>query len=61
MRAILNHQGSLFAPAKADALAAELNADVEDDFRYDVIHCPNKTGLSFIKIFDEADEFVGKL
>jgi len=57
----LNHTGNLFAPAKAEALAADLNSDADDDFVYTVKHCPKGTGLSFITITDEDGNTVGKL
>jgi len=60
-KATLNHTGNLFAPAKADELAAELNSDVEDDFVYTVVHCPKGTGLSFVTITDEDGHNIGKL
>jgi hypothetical protein len=58
---VLDHQGNLFQPAKADELAAKMNADKDDDWTYEVVHCPKGTGLSFIKIFDEENEFIGKV
>ena len=60
-RAVLSHQGSLYSPEKADEIAASMNADKYDDWTYTVVHCPKGTGLSFINITDEENEFVGKL
>lgn len=61
-KTIINDAGNnLFAPAKADELAANLNADVEDGFVYTVVHCPKGTGFSFITITDEDGNVVGKL
>ena len=52
-----NHR--LFSPQKAMALAAEMNAT--DDWEYRVVHDPQGTGYSFIEIYDEFGEFVGNL
>lgn len=51
---------------KADALAAQLNAEAEatgDDWRYSVIPNPNPDGLktAIIAITDENGEFVAYL
>lgn len=58
---IIRHVESLFAPAKADALAAQLTADDDEGWTYRAAHDPQGTGLSFITIYDDAGEFVGKL
>jgi len=61
-KTIINNAGNnLFSPEKAEALAADLNADVEDGFVYTVTHCPKGTGFSFITITDEDGNIVGKL
>jgi hypothetical protein len=60
-KAILNHQGNLYQPEKAVEICATMNADSDDDWTYEAVHCPKGTGLSFIKITDENNEFVGKL
>ena len=51
---------TLFAPAKAIKVAAELAAG-DPDWTYTVVHCPRGTGYSFINIFDEDGEFVSKV
>lgn len=50
---------ALFAPAVAEAKAAELNAT--DDWDYRVVHAPEGKGYSFIEIYDEDGEFVARL
>jgi hypothetical protein len=60
MRKMLNEVETLMTPAKAEALAAELNAG-GDGWKYVVNHDPKGTGYSFISIFDEDNEFVGKV
>jgi len=57
---------TLFEPEKAEWLAAELNegdreADEEDAWAYVVKHDPAGQGYSFIEIYDEDGQFVGKL
>lgn len=59
MSAIINHTEKLFAPEVAERVAAEMNAD--DDWTYEAVHDPKGTGYSFIRIFDEDGEFVGKV
>ncbi len=49
----------LFAPARAETIAAELKAG-DPDWDYRVVHDPKGTGDSFIEIFDENDEFVSR-
>jgi hypothetical protein len=51
---------TLFTPSEADAFAAKLNAE-DDDFTYEVVHDPKKTGMSFIRVYDEDGELLGKL
>ena len=52
---------TMFAPAKADDVAAVMNANVDDDWNYVVVHDPKGTGRSFINVIDEDGEFVSKL
>ena len=54
---LLNLPHKLFTPERAEIVAKTLN-DSDDDWTYVVQHCPQGTGLSFIKIFDEDGEFV---
>lgn len=62
MMMMLNHVGSLYAPAKADELAATLNADeANEGWSYTAVHDPKGTGWSFIEIRDEEGIYVGKL
>ena len=50
----------LLAPAKAEVLAAKLQASDEDGWTYTAVHDPKGTGLSYIAIFDEDGVFVAK-
>ena len=50
----------LFAPAKAEEVAAAMQSG-DEDWTYVVNHDPKGTGYSFISIFDENKEFVGKV
>ena len=61
MGAIINIQESLFIPAKAVEVAAMMNADIDDDFSYVVVHDPKGTGRSFIKVIDEDGFYIGKV
>ena len=56
----LHHIGGLYAPAKAETLAAKLNAE-GDDWKYEVVHNPKGTGYSFIRIYDEDGIYIGNL
>ena len=58
---ILNQAYQLMTVDKANETAANLNADVDDDFSYVAVHCPNGTGWSFINIMDETGEFIGRI
>ena len=48
-------------PAKADAMAAEMNRVEDDGWSYKAEHDPKGTGSSFVKAFDEDGEFVHNL
>lgn len=48
-------------PAHAVAAAAKAEADDDCGWKYVAVHCPDGTGYSFIKIYDEDGEFVGKM
>jgi DUF438 domain-containing protein len=50
----------LYAPAKAEALAADLQAG-DADWTYTVVHDPKGVGYSYIAIYDEDGNFVGKV
>ena len=56
---LLDTTEHLYAPAKAEAVAAELQAH-DEDWTYKVVHDPKGTGYSYIAIYDEDGEFVGK-
>ena len=46
-----------FQPAKAEKVAKELQVN-DPDWTYIVNHDPKGTGLSFIEIYDENNDFV---
>lgn len=50
----------LFAPAEAEAVAAEMSA-TDEDWAYEADHDPKGTGYSRVKVFDEDGEFVAFL
>jgi hypothetical protein len=50
---------SLLEPGHAEQIALELQEE-DPDWSYRVQHDPKGTGLSFIEIFDEEGEFVGR-
>lgn len=52
---------TLYEPAKAEAYAAELQADDEDGWTYRVVHDPSGRGLSFIEVIDEDGHTVGRM
>jgi hypothetical protein len=62
MKAII-HSPAKFYKNPADAELAATMAEAEDGcgWKYVAVHCPKGTGFSFINIFDEDGEFVGKL
>jgi len=55
------HVETLFEPAIAEEMAANLNADPEDDWNYQVKHDPAATGGSLIGIYESNGAFVGNL
>jgi len=61
MQALINTTEKMFKPAKADEVAAVMNANVDDDWTYTAVHDPKGTGYSFIAITDEEGFSVGKL
>ncbi|MES0445048.1 MAG: hypothetical protein ABUJ92_00745 [Desulfobacterales bacterium] len=58
MQAIISARSGLFNIDKANEVAAELNADVDDDWNYLVIDCNN--GYGRIDVYDEDEELVFK-
>jgi len=61
MKTILNRPAMTFSPADAEKHAAAMQAGEPDGWTYKAKHDPKGTGRSFIEIFDETGEFVGKL
>jgi len=59
MPKLLDTTEKLFTKEKADQVAKEMNES--DDWTYIPNHDPKGTGYSFIEIYDETGEFVGKL
>lgn len=57
---LIDSTTKLFAPAKAEEVAASLKAG-DPDWDYVVVHDPKGTGYSYISIFDEDGEFVGNV
>jgi len=57
------HIPAKFYKVPADADAAAANAEANDDcgWKYVAVHDPKGTGYSFVNIFDEDGEFVGKM
>jgi hypothetical protein len=47
----------LFSPSDAERTANELKSN-DPDWSYVVCHDPKGTGYSFIKVYDEFEEFV---
>ena len=52
---------TLFTPGNAMKVAAENNHYEEEDWTYEVVDDPTGKGYSFIEIYDEDGEFVGKV
>jgi len=57
---MLDTTSKLYAPAKANELAAALQAGDDDGWTYTAIHDPKGTGYSYIAIYDEDGEFISK-
>jgi len=47
-----------YEPKKAEQMADELNASLDDEWTYRVKHDPKGTGYSLIEVYDEDSEFV---
>ena len=58
MMIALQESITLMKPGAASDLAARLNADPDDDFRYTPVHGPN--GMSFVEVADD-EGVVGRL
>jgi hypothetical protein len=56
---LLDTTPSLYPPAKADAIAAALQAG-DDEWTYRAIHDPKGTGFSFVNVYDEDNVLVGR-
>lgn len=52
---------SLYPPDSAEQMAARLNAEEEDGWRYAAKHDPSGNGLSFVEVIDEDGNIVGNL
>jgi hypothetical protein len=61
MSATINHPATLLTAARADALAAHLNADADDEWTYTAIHDPKGDGFSFVEVTDENGVTLGRL
>lgn len=57
---LLDTTEKLFHPAEAERVAAEMQKG-DPDWTYKVVHDPTGRGHSYIAIYDEAGEFVGKV
>jgi len=51
---------NLYPPATATSIAAELAAADTEGWTYQAKHDPTGRGQSFIEIYDETGEYVGK-
>lgn len=56
---ILDTTREFLSREKAEEVAAEMNAT--DDWQYRPVHDPKGTGYSFIEVYDEDGEFMGRL
>jgi len=56
----INTNYTLYAPAKAEEIAALLTAD-GDGWTYKAKHDPLGTGWSFIEVFDEDQFIIGRV
>ena len=52
---------TLFPPSEAENLAHNLTANDEDDWSYIPVHDPTGKGKSFIQVYDEDNNPLGKL
>jgi DUF438 domain-containing protein len=58
---VLDTTEHLYTPAKAVAIAAELQSGDEDGWTYTAVHDPKGVGYSYVAIYDEDGEFVAKV
>tara|TARA_Y100001970_G_scaffold258436_1_gene338332 strand:- start:68 stop:259 length:192 start_codon:yes stop_codon:yes gene_type:complete len=61
MMKMLDSTAKLYSPAAAEAKAAQMNGNADDDWTYAVKHDPKGTGYSLIEVYDEDGEFVALL
>jgi len=57
---MLDRTEKLFTPEAAEKAAADMQRG-DEDWTYVVRHCPKGTGYSFIEIWDECGEMIGKV
>ena len=57
----INASHTLYAPAKAEEVAALLTAGDDDGWTYKPKHDPLGTGWSFIEVFDEDAVLIGRV
>lgn len=50
----------LYTPENAEKVAAKMS-DSDPDWTYIVKHDPKGTGFSFIEIYDDESNFIGKM
>ena len=50
---------TLYKPVEAEAAAAELRK-YDPEWTYTVVHCPAGTGLSYIDVYDNVNNYLGK-
>lgn len=46
---------------RCEALAAQLNTEAEDGWRFEAVHPPEGKGYSFVRVFDEDGFEVGEM
>jgi hypothetical protein len=59
MTKIIENPGQYFNSAKAEEIAKRLQAN-DPDWTYRAVHAPNGNGLSYVAIFDEDGQMIGK-
>ena len=57
---LLDTTEHLYAPATAETVAAALQAGEEEGWTYRVVHDPTGRGYSYIAIYDDDGEMIGK-
>jgi hypothetical protein len=48
-------------PSDAEVAAASAEAGDDCGWKYVAVHCPDGTGFSYINVFDENGDLVGKM